>query len=44
MEGMIPKKLVCIYEDCFMVKGEGLSALSWVSQLVVWLLEVTHGQ
>ena len=44
MEGMIPNKLVCIYEDCYMVKGEGLSALPWASQLVVRLLEVTHGQ
>ncbi len=44
MEGMISKKLVCIQEDCHALTGRGLSAFSWASQLVVRLLEVTHGQ
>lgn len=43
MEGMISKKLVCIYEDYHALTGEGLSSISWASQLVVHLLEV-NGQ
>ncbi len=44
MEGMISKKLVCLQEDYHVLTGEGLSAILWASQLVVRLLEVTHGQ
>ena len=44
MEGMISKKLVCMYEDFHTLTGEGITTLSWASQLVVRLLEVTHGQ
>ena len=44
MEGMISKKLVCITEDYHALTGVGLPAMLWASQLVVWLLEVTHGQ
>jgi hypothetical protein len=44
MEGMISKRLVCLQADSYALTGEGLHALSWARQLVVRLLEVTHGQ
>jgi hypothetical protein len=44
MEGMISKPLVCLQADSHALTGEGLHALSWARQLVVRLLEVTHGQ
>jgi hypothetical protein len=44
MEGMISKKLVCIQDDHHSFTGEGIAGLSWARQLVVRLLEVTHGQ
>ena len=44
MEGMISKQLVCIQADYRAHKGEGIMAMAWASQLVVWLLEVTHSQ
>jgi hypothetical protein len=44
MEGMISKKLVCIQDEYHAYTGEGIAGLPWASQLVVRLLEVTHGQ
>ena len=44
MEGMITKRLVCLYAEHRELKGEGLSTEKWASQLVIRLLEVTHGQ
>ena len=44
MEGMISKKLVCLYAEHRDLMGEGLTTERWASQLVVRLLEVTHGQ
>ncbi len=44
MEGMISKQLVCIQADYRAHMGEGIRAMAWASQLVVWLLEVTHSQ
>ena len=44
MEGMISKRLVCLYAEQQEHTGEGLSTEKWASQLVIRLLEVTHGQ
>ncbi len=44
MEGMISKRLVCLQEDARSVTGMGLAGITWAQQLVVRLLEVTHGQ
>ena len=44
MEGVISKKLVCIYAEHQELTGAGISTEKWASQLVIWLLEVTHGQ
>jgi hypothetical protein len=44
MEGMLAKKMVCIQEDYHDYTGEGIAGLAWARQLVVRLLEVTHGQ
>ena len=44
MEGMLPKRLVCLQADARALLGVGLMAVSWARQLVVRLLEVTHGQ
>jgi hypothetical protein len=44
MEGMISKRLVCLYAEYRELAGEGLSPEKWASQLVIRLLEVTHGQ
>ena len=44
MEGIIPSSLVCLQADFRALTGEGPVALSWASQLVVRLLELTHGQ
>ena len=44
MEGMISKRLVGLYAEHRELVGEGLSTMKWASQLVVRLLEVTHGQ
>jgi hypothetical protein len=44
MEGMISKQLVCIQADYRAHTGEGIRAMAWASQFVVWLLEVTHSQ
>ena len=41
---MISKRLVCLYTNHHDMMGQGLSTKKWASQLVVWLLEVTHGQ
>jgi hypothetical protein len=44
MEGILSKKLVGLQADYKAQTGEGKNVLSWAKQLVVWLLEVTHGQ
>jgi hypothetical protein len=44
MEGMISKRLVCIQAEVRALTGVGMEALVWSQQLVVRLLEVTHGQ
>ena len=44
MEGMISKRLVCLYAEHYEHTGEGISPEKWASQLVIRLLEVTHGQ
>jgi hypothetical protein len=44
MEGMLSKRLVCLQADAQALSGVGLMAVSWARQLVVRLLEVTHGQ
>jgi hypothetical protein len=44
MEGMLSKKLVCLQADYRAQTGEGGNVLSWAKQLVVWLMEVPHGQ
>ena len=44
MEGMISKQLVCIQANYRAHTGEGIKVMAWASQLVVWLLEVTHSQ
>ena len=44
MEGMLSKKMVCIQEDYHSFTGEGITGLAWARQVVVRLLEVTHGQ
>ena len=44
MEGMISKQLVCIQADCRAHTGEGIMEMVWASQLVVYLLKVTHSQ
>ncbi len=35
MEGMISKKLVCLYADFYALTGEGLPAMLWARQLVI---------
>jgi hypothetical protein len=44
MEGMISIRLVNLYAQHQERTGEGISAEKWSSQLVIRLLEVTHGQ
>ena len=44
MEGMISNRLVCLYADHRDLVGEGLVTEKWASQLVIRLLEMTHGQ
>jgi hypothetical protein len=44
MEGMISIRLVSLYAEHQEHTGEGISAEKWSSQLVIRLLEVTHGQ
>ena len=44
MEGMLSKKMVCVQEDHHSFTGEGITGLAWARQVVVCLLEVTHGQ
>ncbi len=44
MEGMFSVHLICIQNDYHQWSGEGLSAKVWASQLVIRLLEITHGQ
>ncbi len=44
MEGMLSKKLVGLQVVYIAQTGEGGNDLSWEKQLVIWLLEVTHGQ
>jgi hypothetical protein len=44
MEGMFSSHLICIQNDYHQWTGEGLSTKAWAGQLVVRLLEITHGQ
>ena len=44
MEGMISCQLVGIQTLHRDWSGEGPRPMDWASKLVVWLLEVTHGQ
>ncbi len=44
MEGMLSWRLVGLQANQYALTGEGLQLLSWASQLVIRLLEVTHGQ
>ncbi len=44
MEGMLSWHLVGLQANHHALTGEGLQPLSWESQLVIRLLEVTHGQ
>jgi hypothetical protein len=44
MEGMLSKKLVRLQAVYRAQTGEGGNMLSWAKQLVIRLLEVTHGQ
>ena len=44
MEGMFSVHLICIQNDYRLWSGEGLSTKVWAGQLVVRLLEITHGQ
>jgi hypothetical protein len=44
MEGMLSWRLVSLQANHCALTGEGLQPLSWASQLVIRLLEVTHGQ
>jgi hypothetical protein len=44
MEGMLSWHLVGLQANHHALTGEGLQPLSWASQLVIRLLEVTHGQ
>ncbi len=44
MEGMLSWRLVGLQANHYALTGEGLQPLPWASQLVIRLLEVTHGQ
>ncbi len=44
MEGMLSWRLVGLQANHYALTGEGLQLLPWASQLVIRLLEVTHGQ
>jgi hypothetical protein len=44
MEGMFTGHMICIQNDYHKWTGEGLSAKRWAGQLVIRLLEITHGQ
>ena len=44
MEGMFLGHMICIQNDYHKWTGEGLPAKQWAGQLVVRLLEITHGQ
>ena len=44
MEGMFSVHMICIQEAYRKWTGEGLSTKVWAGQLVVRLLEITHGQ
>ena len=44
MEGMISKRLVCLYAEHRELTWEGISTKKWASQLVIRLLKVTNGQ
>ncbi len=44
MEDMLSWCLVSLQANHYALTGEGLQPLPWASQLVIRLLEVTHGQ
>ncbi len=44
MEGVLSWRLVGLQANHYALTGEGLQPLHWASQLVIRLLEVTHGQ
>ena len=44
MEGMVPKDIVEIQEEYHSFHGGKHDAIGWTQQLVIRLLEVTHGQ
>ncbi len=44
IKGMLSKKLVGLQAVYRVQTGVGGNVLSWAKQLVIWLLEVTHGQ
>jgi hypothetical protein len=44
MEGILSWRLVGLQANHYALTGEGIQPLPWASQLVIRLLEVTHGQ
>ena len=44
MEGMVSKRLVCLQAHYRSHTGKGTAVMAWAQQLVIRLLEVTHGQ
>ena len=44
MEGMVSRRIIDLQRDYFALHGTSWKLDKWASGLLVWLLEVTHGQ